>query len=74
MVRVTGVITSSTGVVPQLAIAMYDWVPCGTVLGPFVQTQGEETKPSHCVECQRGGPFALNMEKTVYQNYQRLVI
>ncbi|CAL8139298.1 unnamed protein product [Orchesella dallaii] len=74
MVRVTGVITSATGVLPQLSIAMYDCIPCGTVLGPFVQTQGEETKPSHCVECQRGGPFALNMEKTVYQNYQRFVI
>ncbi|ODM92016.1 DNA replication licensing factor mcm2 [Orchesella cincta] len=53
MVRVTGVITSSTGVLPQLSIAMYDCVPCDTVLGPFIQTQGEETKPSHCVECQR---------------------
>ncbi|ODM92012.1 DNA replication licensing factor mcm2 [Orchesella cincta] len=64
MVRVTGVITSSTGVLPQLSIAMYDCVPCDTVLGPFIQTQWEETKPSHCVECQRGGPFALNMEST----------
>jgi len=48
MVRVTGVITSSTGVLPQLAIAMYDCVPSGTVFGPFVQTnlgRGNEAKP-----------------------------
>lgn len=74
MVRVTGVITSSTGVLPQLSICMYDCLGCGNILGPFIQQQGAETKPSHCVECQRSGPFALNMEKTVYQNYQRLVI
>ncbi|ODM98345.1 DNA replication licensing factor mcm2, partial [Orchesella cincta] len=74
MVRVVGVITSSTGVLPQLSIAMYDCVSCGTVLGPFIQTQGVETKPSNCVECQRTGPMALNMEKTIFQNYQRLVI
>lgn len=74
LVRTTGVISSSTAVLPQLSVVMYECLPCGTLLGPFNQTQGEEVKPSHCVECQRSGPFALNMEKTTYQNYQRLVI
>merc|ERR1712241_1646691 len=44
------------------------------VLGPFVQTQNQETKPGVCPECQSRGPFSINMEETLYKNYQRITI
>ena len=67
-------VTSATGILPQLALAMFDCMSCGFLLGPFVQTQAQELKPNACPECQKTGPFALNMEKTVYSNYQRLTV
>jgi DNA replication licensing factor MCM2 len=34
----------------------------------------QETKPGVCPECQSRGPFAINMEQTLYKNYQRITI
>jgi DNA replication licensing factor MCM2 len=55
-------------------MAAFDCISCGFLLGPFVQTTESEVKPTNCPECQRNGPFNLNVEKTLYQNYQRLVV
>merc|ERR1712241_863546 len=35
---------------------------------------GEETKPGVCPECQSRGPFSINMEETLYKNFQRITI
>ncbi|KAH9506430.1 MCM DNA helicase complex subunit [Dermatophagoides farinae] len=74
LVRTHGVITSATSILPQLSIAKYDCLKCHYVLGPFIQTQLSETRPGSCPECQSNGPFSLNMEETIYQNYQRITI
>ncbi|MEQ2310845.1 MCM DNA helicase complex subunit [Ameca splendens] len=37
-------------------------------------SQNQEVKPGSCPECQSQGPFEINMEETVYQNYQRISI
>ncbi|KAM6946629.1 DNA replication licensing factor MCM2 isoform 2-T2 [Lycodopsis pacificus] len=37
-------------------------------------SQNQEVKPGSCPECQSLGPFEINMEETVYQNYQRITI
>lgn len=74
LVRTHGVITSSTSVLPQLSLVKYDCLKCHYILGPFVQTQTEETRPGTCPECQSPGPFSLNMEETIYQNYQRVTL
>ena len=74
LVRTHGVITSATSILPQLSISKYDCLKCHYVLGPFVQTQLSETRPGSCPECQSNGPFSLNMEETIYQNYQRITI
>lgn len=74
LVRTHGVITSATSILPQLSIVKYDCLKCHYVLGPFVQTQISETRPGSCPECQSNGPFSLNMEETIYQNYQRVTI
>lgn len=74
LVRTSGVVTSTTGVLPQLSLVKYDCMKCNYVLGPFVQSQNQELKPGSCPECQSTGPFTINMEETVYQNYQRITI
>ncbi|KAI0988504.1 hypothetical protein GJ496_010739 [Pomphorhynchus laevis] len=72
LIKTTGVITNSTGVFPQFSMAKFNCMKCGYVLGPFYQSQDRELKPGPCPECQSNGPFDLNMQETIYQNYQRV--
>ena len=74
LIRTSGVVTSSTGVLPQLSVIKYNCNKCNYVLGPFVQAQNQEVKPGTCPECQSQGPFEINMEETLYKNYQRITI
>lgn len=74
LIRTSGVVTSSTGVMPQLNVIKYDCNKCNYVLGPFYQSQSQEMKPGSCPECQSTGPFEINMEQTLYKNYQRIAI
>lgn len=59
LVRTVGVITATTGVLPQLSVVKYDCNRCGYILGPFVQSQNSEVKPGSCPECQSAGPFLV---------------
>lgn len=61
LVRTRGVVTSTTGVLPQLSIIKYDCSKCGHVLGPFMQSQSQEIKPGSCPECQSTGPFMVSI-------------
>jgi len=63
LIRTSGVVTSCTGVMPQLSVIKYDCVKCSFILGPFYQSQDQEVKPGTCPECQSSGPFELNMEQ-----------
>ncbi|XP_066582953.1 DNA replication licensing factor Mcm2 isoform X1 [Prorops nasuta] len=74
LVRTLGVVTATTGVLPQLSVVKYDCTKCGYVLGPFVQSQNTEVTPGSCPECQSTGPFVINMEQTIYRNYQKITI
>jgi len=74
LIRTSGVITCTSGVLPQLSMIKYDCPKCGFVLGPFFQNQNQEVKPGTCPECQSNGPFEINMAQTMYQNYQRVTI
>ncbi|CAN9512207.1 unnamed protein product [Ophioblennius macclurei] len=74
LIRTGGVVSSCTGVLPQLAMVRYNCNKCNFVLGPFFQNQNQEVKPGSCPECQSQGPFEINMEETVYQNYQRITV
>uniref|UniRef100_A0A8D3CDY1 DNA replication licensing factor MCM2 n=1 Tax=Scophthalmus maximus TaxID=52904 RepID=A0A8D3CDY1_SCOMX len=74
LIRTSGVVSSCTGVLPQLGMVKYNCNRCNFVLGPFFQSQNQEVKPGSCPECQSQGPFEINMEETVYQNYQRIAL
>ncbi|KAK6104412.1 MCM2/3/5 family protein [Brugia pahangi] len=74
LIRTSGVVTVTTGMLPRLSVVKFDCGACGYLLGPFVQHQDEEVKPTMCPSCQSRGPFELNMENTIYHNYQRITI
>ncbi|XP_064213891.1 DNA replication licensing factor Mcm2 [Tribolium castaneum] len=74
LVRTIGVVTATTGVLPQLSVVKFDCNKCGFVLGPFVQNQHSEVQPGVCPECQSTGPFMINMEQTLYRNYQKITL
>ncbi|KAF8370352.1 mcm-2 [Pristionchus pacificus] len=63
LVRVSGVVTVATGILPQLGIVKFDCISCGYLLGPFIQTQDNEVRPSMCPSCQGKGPFEMNEEQ-----------
>merc|ERR1719228_1720398 len=74
LIKTSGVVSGSSGVLPQLSMIKYDCVKCGYVLGPFYQDQQEEAKPGTCPECQSLGPFEINQVETLYKNYQRITL
>lgn len=74
LIRTQGVVNSATSIIPQLNLVKFDCLKCTYVLGPFVQQQDTEIKPGTCPGCQSLGPFAINMEETIFKNYQRLTI
>ncbi|XP_051170865.1 DNA replication licensing factor Mcm2 [Leptopilina boulardi] len=74
LVRTLGVVTATTGVLPQLSVVKFDCNKCACVLGPFVQSQSTEFKPGSCPQCQSTGPFMINMEQTLYRNYQKITV
>jgi DNA replication licensing factor MCM2 len=67
LIKTTGVVTVTTGILPQLTMAKYDCEACSYVIGPFVQRQDEESKPTTCPSCQSRGPFKLNVEEVEFK-------
>ncbi|XP_031495177.1 DNA replication licensing factor MCM2 [Nymphaea colorata] len=74
LIRTGGVVTRRSGVFPQLQQVKYDCNKCGAVLGPFFQNSYSEVKVGSCPECQSKGPFTVNIEQTIYRNYQKLTL
>lgn len=74
LIRTSGVVTSCTGVLPQLSMVKYNCNKCNFVLGPFCQSQNQEVKPGSCPECQSAGPFEVNMEEVSAPRLQRLTV
>lgn len=74
MIRIGGVVTRRSGVFPQLQQVKYDCNKCDAVLGPFFQNSYSEVKVGSCPECQSRGPFVVNIEQTIYRNYQKLTL
>ena len=69
LIRTSGVVSSTTGVLPQLSIIKYNCNKCSFVLGPYYQSQNQEVKPGSCPECQSIGPFDINMEQVRFYIY-----
>ena len=65
LIRTSGVVTCSSGILQQLNMVKYDCVKCRFILGPFFQGQNQELKPGSCPQCQSRGPFEINMEQVI---------
>ncbi|OQV23933.1 DNA replication licensing factor mcm2 [Hypsibius exemplaris] len=74
LVRTGGVVSSTTGILPKLSTVSYECNACGATNGPFYVTANEEMTPKNCIGCQKRGPFEINQQETVYENFQRIVI
>eukprot|EP00884_Botryococcus_braunii_P021098 jgi/Botrbrau1/7672/Bobra.0159s0114.1 len=74
LVRVKGVCTRRTAVYPQLDMIKMDCLSCGYVLGPLIQNGQTEVKAGSCPNCQKPGPFQVNVQETVYRNYQKITV
>lgn len=56
-------------------MVVYDCLKCGYKNGPFAQTgQQTEVKPLSCSNCQSKAPFQINVQETVYRNYQKITL
>lgn len=72
-IRVNGVVTRRSSVMPQLLYTKYHCGNCTALLGPYSQINAaKEVKPSTCPECQSPGPFILDMERSEFRNFQTL--
>ncbi|KAJ3423492.1 DNA helicase [Anaeramoeba flamelloides] len=74
LIKVSGVVTRRTSVFPQLKLVKFDCLTCGATLGPFAQNNQKEIKIDSCPFCSKRGPFRVNTEETVYQNYQKITL
>ena len=75
MVKVKGVVTKRSNVMPKLKKATYFCIKCEEKKGPFwFNGDNIEIELGSCVICQTNGPFKLDQYETVYKNYQKIVI
>lgn len=74
LVKISGVVTRRTGVFPQLKYVKFNCLKCGQLLGPYIQDSKQEVKVNFCTNCSSKGPFKMNSEKTIYNNYQRITL
>jgi len=74
LIKVSGVVTRRTAVYPQLKMVKFKCTKCGYSMGPFTQPDGKPISINSCISCTSNGPFNLDMEETVYQNYQKITL
>ncbi len=77
LVRVQGVVTKRTGVMPQLSLVRFKCDRCGTLSEPMQQTGGAEVTMRFCPVCPKeAGPASgtIDVESTLYRNFQRLTL
>lgn len=75
LIKVVGVVTRRTSVFPQLKIVKLTCIKCGHVNGPYHQKDNQKMNlTTRCIECQSNGPFNVNAQETIYQNYQKITL
>lgn len=74
MVRVEGVVTRRSQVYPQLKKVRYACSRCGSSTGLYTETQEGASKPSSCPSCDAKGALSLDLQSTIYSNFQRIFL
>lgn len=73
LVKVHGVVTRRSAVYPQLQLAYYNCVACGTTQGPFlVESEDAPPMPNSCINARcESATFRLHASRSQYRNVQR---
>lgn len=70
LVRVCGIVLSTSGTTKHISTGYYDCVQCTQTHGPF----DNATCPVICVSCQSAGPFILNLRRSITHDQECIVI
>ena len=74
LVRVAGVVTRRSAVLPQIKYVTFGCTKCNTNMGPFYQMGEEPPKILRCVSCESRGPFIVRNEQTSYRDFQKVTL
>lgn len=74
LVKIKGVVTSRSEVFSQLKKAIFKCFRCGDIKGPYFIHDRETVQHGSCRACQSPGPFILEKIRSVYRNFQRLIV
>ena len=67
-------VTIRSEIFNQLKKVMYRCQKCGFQKGPFFINNTHDVKLGSCTSCQSTGPFPIDKQKTIYRNYQKIVL
>lgn len=74
LLQVVGVVTKRSGVFPQMKKINFFCEKCGEKKGPLYYNGIDEVQLGSCNVCGSKGPFKVNVEDTIYRNYQKITI
>lgn len=74
LILVHGVVTKRTGVLNQVKMLHLRCAKCNFPSGPFIVAEDKDLRPGACVECQSRGPWAVDRQRTVYRNHQKITL
>lgn len=74
LIHVGGVATKRSGVFNQVKFLHLRCAKCNFESGPFEVEESKDLRPTSCAECQSKGPFRVDRQKTIYQNYQKITL
>ncbi|ELP92001.1 DNA replication licensing factor MCM2, putative [Entamoeba invadens IP1] len=76
LIRVIGIVTRVTPIYPQLIAVKYICAVCQARLGPYYVNKEMNKVPQLqvCTTCQSKGPFSIDVQNTVYRNYQKITV
>jgi len=74
LVQVKGVATKRTNVFNQVRRLWVRCAKCNFAIGPLDVAEETDLRPSKCLECQSKGPWRVDRQQTIYQNYQKITL
>ena len=74
LIQVKGVVTKRTGVFNQVKRLWVRCAKCNFAIGPLDVAEETDLRPSKCLECQSSGPWRVDRQQTIYQNYQKITL
>eukprot|EP00440_Ansanella_granifera_P037225 gb/GFBE01040395.1/.p1 GENE.gb/GFBE01040395.1/~~gb/GFBE01040395.1/.p1 ORF type:complete len:892 (+),score=249.42 gb/GFBE01040395.1/:1-2676(+) len=72
LIHVNGVATKRSGVFNQVKRLWVRCAKCNFPSGPFEVAEERDLRPGSCIECQSKGPWRVDRQRTIYQNYQKI--